>query len=375
MELAQNPKLAFVLPEYATHTHFRYVGEFAVALLEHLDIVLVLEKGDAPPGFPRDKVRKQKYTFPFLRFFEMGWILFSLHRKGYNTQYVHYSFVAGFWSALWVKIFGGSMYYWNAGMPWLYKRPPLREWFERLVFRMIDHLLTGADALHEGYATYYGIARERILTLPNWVDVAGMQKKCHAIDTVSVRGRLHIPDGAQVLLFVHRLAARKGAHLLPEIFAGLQKDTKGKDRILVVLGDGPERQRIEDQFRAHGLSAFVRMEGSVPQERVHEYYAIANLFLLPSQEEGFPHVLTEAQAIGLPYVASDVGGVREMTPPIGHPSIVPYGDVPSFILAAKHLLEDDADYEHFSTSAREWVRQYDKAAILERFLASIARPS
>ncbi len=375
MELAQNPKLAFVLPEYATHTHFRYVGEFAVALLEHLDIVLVLEKGDAPPGFPKEKVRTQKYTSPFLRFFEMGWILIGLHWRGYRTQYVHYSFVAGYWSALITRLLGGNMYYWNAGMPWLYKRSGFREWFERLVFRMIDHLITGADALHDGYAKYYDIARERIVTLPNWIDVAGVQKKCSAVDTSAIRRKLHIPDGVQVLLFVHRLATRKGAHLLPEIFAGLQKETNGKHRILVLLGDGPERERIEEEFRARGLLDDVRMEGSVPQEKVHEYYAIADLFLLPSEEEGFPHVLTEAQAVGLPYVASDVGGVREMTPPAGHSFIVPYGDISSFILAAKHLLEHDVDYEHFSASARVWVRQYDKSAILERFLSLIARPS
>lgn len=129
MEVAPKSKLAFVLPEYALDTHFRYVGEFAVLLLEHVDMYLILEKGRAPANFPKEKVRVQQFSFPPARFLEMGWILFSLHLRGYRTQYIHYSFVAGFWSALWTKLLGGSMYYWNAGMPWLYKRGAFREGF------------------------------------------------------------------------------------------------------------------------------------------------------------------------------------------------------------------------------------------------------
>lgn len=365
--LKETQKLAFVLPEYGVHTHFRYVGEFALALSETIDVTLVLEKGAGPPEFPPAKVRTQRYRSPLLRFFEMGWILYTLHRQGYRTHYVHYSFVAAFWSALLKKIFGGSMYYWNAGMPWLYKRGVLRESFERLVFRLIDHLLTGADALHEGYAKYYGIAPERILTLPNWIDVEAVRSKCAVVDKRAVRERLSIPADAQVLLFVHRLAKRKGAHLLPELFAMLHA---GK-RILVIAGDGPERESLEAEFREMGLMDNVRMLGWVAQEEVHELYAIADLFLLPSEEEGFPHVLTEAQSVGLPYVASDVGGVREMTPPEGLNFVVPFGDSGAFVRAGVALLEDRGAYERFQEAERSWVMQYDKKPILGRFTALV----
>jgi glycosyltransferase involved in cell wall biosynthesis len=362
----KKPKLAFVLPEYALHTHFRYVGEFATALREQTNIFFVLEKGDIPPEFPKEQAYIQQFAFPPLRFLEMGMVLLGLRLFGYRTQYVHYSFIAGFWSALWIKIFGGSMYYWNAGMPWLYKRDELREWFERTVFQMIDHLVTGADALHDGYARYYGIARERIATLPNWIDVSSVRSKSVHVDRASVRARLNIPDGAPVLLFVHRLAKRKGAHLLPSIFQGLQSAVG--ECVLLVIGEGPEREAIEEDFRKRGLLNNVRMLGSVPQEDVHEFYAIANLFLLPSEEEGFPHVITEAQVIGLPYVASNVGGVREMTPPEGQFSIVAYGDVPAFVNAGVQLLQSKAKYDNFSEAEKVWVERYDKQVILERFI-------
>jgi glycosyltransferase involved in cell wall biosynthesis len=364
MEKPGTHKLAFVLPEYGVHTHFRYVGEFAVALADRLDIVLVLEKGDAPKEFPADKVITQRFRNPALRFLEMGWILIGLHFKGYQTHYVHYSFVAGYWSALIVKLFGGRMYYWNCGMPWQYQRGFFREWFERAVFRMVDHLMTGADALHEGYANYYGISRERIVTLPNWIDVAEEKRKNERVDRILTHTRLNIPDGKKVLLFVHRLAKRKGAHLLPAIFERLHS----LGCVLLVAGDGPEYASIERDFRERGLSDDVRMLGWVPQEAVHELYAIADLFLLPSEEEGFPHVLTEAQSIGLPYVASDVGGVREMTPPEGQRFLVPFGAVAEFTHVAKVLIEHNDLYHEFARAEKNWVKQYDKHAVLARFL-------
>lgn len=238
---------------------------------------------------------------------------------------------------------------------------------------MIDHLVTGADALHAGYAQYYRISRERIVTLPNWIDVESEQLKFASVDKAAVRNRLNIPEGSQVLLFVHRLAMRKGAHLLPEIFAGLQD--RMMHRVFVIVGDGPERESIEQILRERGLWYNVRMLGSIPQESVHELYAIADLLLLPSEEEGFPHVLTEAQSIGLPYVASDVGGVREMTPPECSQSIVSYGDIASFNKAARVLLENAEYHCRFNKSVQVWVTRYDKTLILQRFIKLVTSKS
>jgi glycosyltransferase involved in cell wall biosynthesis len=363
-------KIAFVLPSHESHTHFRYVAEFAVMLSRDCDVMLVIERGEAPSGFPSDRVMIQRFRHPVLRFFEMGLMLFRLSINGYRTHYVHYSFVGAFWSALASRTIGGTLYYWNCGMPWLYKRSFLREAFERLVYRMIPHLMTGADALHEGYARYYHIKSECIVTCPNWVDVAGERALSLSVDVAHVRTRHQIQDGAKVLLYVHRLASRKGAHLLPDILRTLAR----KDVILLIAGDGPERERLTDHFLRHGLMSQVRMLGWVPRESIHELFAIADVYVLPSEEEGFPHVLTEAMAHGVPYVATDVGGVRDMTPPELLRLVVAYGDVVGMCREITALLDDVAMHTDTKQLLSKWVSRYDKTHVYHRFFDLLHSP-
>ena len=84
-------------------------------------------------------------------------------------------------------------------------------------------------------------------------------------------------------------------------------------------------------------------------------------------------MLTEAQSIGLPYVAVDVGGVREMTPPEGLRAIVPHGAVAEFAHVATKLLEQKDVHRAFAEAELRWVDRYDKKVILGRFLEILHR--
>jgi glycosyltransferase involved in cell wall biosynthesis len=356
-------KICFVLPEYARATHFQYVAEFVEGLAESADIFLVIEKGELPEQSNVTQRARQKFRFPLLRFFEIGWILFKAHGQGYHVQYIHYSFSAAFWSSIITRMFGGTTYYWNAGLPWLYRRPRSREFFERLVYKMIGRLVTGADAIVAGYAEYYGISKNKIIVIPNWIDKEETESKVHEVDRAKFRSELGIPEDAPVVLFVHRLARRKGAHLLPNILTALPSRT-----ILIVVGDGPERENMVREFEQHGLSSRVRMCGAVDQSAVVKYFAITDVFLLPSEEEGCPHVLLEALAAGVPYAAFAVGGVREMTPKKLLPYIVEPGNTKRLILVTNNLISMSPSMRgEVINEEREWVKRYSKEAILKRF--------
>ncbi len=357
------PRILFMLPEFGTHTHFRYVGAFALRLMEDADVMVIVEKGEIPKDIPSARVVRLRMPHPILRFFEAAFLVGTYTWRGYRTQYVHYSFVLAWWSAIFARLAGGHMWYWNCGLPWLYQRFFVREIFERLVYRMIDHLMTGADALHNGYSTYYGISPQKIVTCPNWVDVRAVFDTVSSVDRMAVRAQLGISPHAPVLLFVHRLATRKGAHLLPDILRALEDPAV----MLVIAGDGPERAHIEDACARLGLLPQVRILGWVPERRVLELFAIADVFLLPSQEEGFPHVLTEAMASGVPYVATDVGGVRDMTPLAHAELIVPYGDVSQFASRVQSLLPDTPYRQDVIRALQKQVNMYDKDLVYRRF--------
>ena len=355
------------MPEYAKATHFQYVAEFVEALAGEADIFLVIEKGELPEGSKVTRRVRQYFRSPILRFFEIAAILFGARLRGYSVQYIHYSFSAAFWSSIITRILGGTTYYWNAGMPWLYQRSWGREFFERLVYKMIGRLVTGAEAIVSGYAEYYGISPSKIIVIPNWIDAKDVEEKLRAIDHAGVRRELDIPTSAAILLFVHRLSKRKGAHLLPGILAGVSQDA-----ILVVAGEGPEEEAIRREFNKFNLMGRVRMLGAIPQQRVMNYFAVADAFLLPSEEEGCPHVLLEALAAGVPYAAMAVGGVREITPPKLLPCVSESGDVSGFIHATNTLLAlPKFTRKEIIQEEHEWVRRYSKEAILKRFLALV----
>ena len=82
---------------------------------------------------------------------------------------------------------------------------------------------------------------------------------------------------------------------------------------LVLLGDGPLKEAVRAQCVARGISGHVRFVGSKPPEELGAWYRAADRVLLSSHSEGLPNVLREAQACGIPFIATNVGGVATDT--------------------------------------------------------------
>lgn len=369
MAVASKPKLAYVLPSYdpATGSHFFHLYGFLERAAEKLDLLVVIEQCRSRPAWPFG-LYCQKFLFPPLRMLELIFILLRARLSGRRHFYVHYSFYGGLASWLVARLTGAQAYYWNCGEPWRYRRP----WLEEAIFRFILRrtvLVTGTDGLAQEYRRRYGLKAERVRVLPNWVDVARFRE---GPGRDAARRTLAIPPETKVVLFVHRLSRRKGAHLIPEIAAEVTRQRK--DAVLVIVGDGPERKNLESSIQNLEFAGQVRLAGEVPQRDIAPYYRAADVLLMPSEEEGFPHVLLEAMAAGIPYVASDVGGVREITPPELQAFIVPSGDTGAFAASISSLLTKPAtEVAAISRREQQWVQRYDVQAALAQFTALFAR--
>jgi glycosyltransferase involved in cell wall biosynthesis len=151
-----------------------------------------------------------------------------------------------------------------------------------------------------------GAPDERTFVIPNGID----RDRFHYADPLQARQSLNLFSDETLLLSVGNLNELKGHRLIIEAVAHLRQ--RGVRVSLHLFGDGPQRQALEALVQERGLQRVVTLHGNVPNERLARWYQAASLFVLASSREGWPNVLNEALACGLPVVATNVGGVPEI---------------------------------------------------------------
>src|SRR5262249_1492177 len=124
-------------------------------------------------------------------------------------------------------------------------------------------------------------------------------------DPQQLAARFGIPPGRTVLLFVGRLDAVKGGRLAAEVVRQLAQ--RGHDVHLLAVGNGAQRQSIANLLGERGT-----LTGNVPHHHLPGIYASAALLLFPSEAEGWPNVVMEARACGLPVLACARGAAHVM---------------------------------------------------------------
>src|SRR6185369_5442166 len=184
-----------------------------------------------------------------------------------------------------------------------------------------------------------------------------------------VRARHLGADGRRLVVTVARLAHQKGIDVLVEV--ARQIAARRADVRFVVVGDGPLRPDVEQWIALAGVERFVTLVGY--DERPQEQLAAADLLLLTSRWEGLPVTIVEAFREGLPVVATDAGGVRELVDEkVGR--VVAIGDAAALAGSIDMLCTDDALRSELSANARlrggeqRFVPSYAHAA-LERVYA------
>ncbi|MBD0388697.1 MAG: glycosyltransferase family 4 protein [Nostoc sp. C3-bin3] len=112
------------------------------------------------------------------------------------------------------------------------------------------------------------------------------------------------------LLFVGRLVPYKGADMLVEAINNLQTSIKERVR-LTIVGDGIEREVLEQKILAYNLQEKISITGWIPKQETLKYYSSADVFCFPSIREFGGAVVLEAMANGLPCIVIDYGGIGE----------------------------------------------------------------
>lgn len=196
----------------------------------------------------------------------------------------------------------------------LQPRSRRRELLKDRLVRWVVHNMTGGfptGTLAEQYLLHYGAQPDSLARVPNVPDVRRISEEVENLrkKREQLRQELGLSQRPTVL-FVGRLIPKKRAHQVIEAIAALRDEM---DIDLVIVGNGPERTALEEQVRQNGLSGHVHFAGFVDPREITRWYAVADLFVLPS-EETWGVVVLEALAAGVPVVVSEGVGC--------HPDII-----------------------------------------------------
>lgn len=238
-------------------------------------------------------------------------------------------------------------------------RPFFRWWFPRQLRRQC------AGAWAAAYVTEYALQR-RYPPAPGAFSTHFSSIDLPKTAFVSVHRPPRHKTGPFTLTTVGTLAQLyKAPDVLIDAVAACVWD--GLDLKLVLVGDGQYRTELEARAAALGLGERVCFRGQLPAgEAVRAQLDQADLFVLPSHQEGLPRAMIEAMARALPCIGSTVGGIPELLPP---EDMVPPGDVAALARKIREVVTDPARIARMSARNLEKAKAYRDEKLRERRVA------
>jgi sugar transferase (PEP-CTERM/EpsH1 system associated) len=232
----------------------------------------------------------------------------------------------------------------------------LRECLNRWTARLDDRVIAVCEVARRAEIERARVSPEHVVTIYNGIDVERFSPT--GGESVSrVRREFGIPAGVPLVGAVGRLHPQKDFAGLLHSLTEVQKHVSPIR--LLLAGEGELRDDLETRARSLGISRIVTFAGF--RSDVAEILAACDVFVLPSLWEGMPNVVLEAMAVGLPVVATQVGGVPEIVLDGKTGLLVPPGDSETLAQALIRLLRDLDLRSRMGRAGRRRVEQYFSA--------------
>jgi glycosyltransferase involved in cell wall biosynthesis len=223
----------------------------------------------------------------------------------------------------------------------------LDRWSLRKAHRVVTMNKIFAEQLMQA-----GASRKGMRILHNAIDVESILN-VNLEEAIKLKTRLGIAEEENVIIAIGRLSQEKGQIDLIRAFATLLQQQAKLQTKLVIVGEGPEREKLEQEINLLKIKEHVVFAGQVSD--VKPFYAIADLMVLPSHSEGSPNVLLEAMAANVPVVTTSVGGVPEIATDKENALFVEARNSKALAQAISQLLNDREFARKLATNAQQRV--------------------
>ncbi len=174
-------------------------------------------------------------------------------------------------------------------------------------------------------------------------------------NNTDLRRQYSIPQNSIICIAVGRLVAIKGFDILIQTAHLLGKQLKNVH--FLIVGDGQCKAELADQVNALGVNKSVTFAGYQDHETVLSFVKSSDIFIMPSRYEGTPIALLEAASLGIPVIASNVGGIPELVQDQVHALLIPPDDPQSLAQAVKRIINDKKLAETLSANAVERIKE------------------
>ena len=219
-----------------------------------------------------------------------------------------------------------------------------------------DGVTAVSNSLRDQTYDYFDVHND-IKVIHNFIDFERFSKsnKDHFKKAIA-------PEGERILTHVSNFRKVKRVQDVVQIFKRVTEKIPSK---LLLIGDGPERQGLEELCRQLGLCKDIRFLGK--QDAIEELLAVSDLFIMPSSSESFGLAALEAMACQVPVISSNAGGLPEVNihGETGYLSDV--GDVDEMARYAIQILQDEATLSRFRQNAMEQAKRFDINNILPQY--------
>ncbi|MFN4144357.1 MAG: N-acetyl-alpha-D-glucosaminyl L-malate synthase BshA [Runella sp.] len=220
-----------------------------------------------------------------------------------------------------------------------------------------DGVTSVSEFLKKATYEYFPVTKE-IEVIPNFVDLKRFRKQKKEHFKLAI-----CPNGEKLLVHTSNFRKLKRIDDIVHTFNIVKDHIPSK---LLLVGDGPERSKIEALCQQLGLMQCVRFLGNL--DAIEEVLSIADLFMMPSETESFGLAALEAMACEVPLITSDAGGLPEVNIHGVTGFMSPVGDVADMAKNAIFILQDE-NLPRFKANAAARAKEFDLTHILPQYEA------
>jgi D-inositol-3-phosphate glycosyltransferase len=248
---------------------------------------------------------------------------------------------------------------------------------ESRVLRTADRIIAATPAEQAQLNWLYGADLDKVSIIPPGVDL----ERFTPIDKKEAKTHVGIPCGDKNILFVGRIEPLKGIDTMLQAMALIQKryPEAVKNTCMAIVGGDPwsddldeEMARLQDLRQELDIHDLVTFLGSKDQDILPNYYAAAEVVVMPSHYESFGMVALEAMAMGTPVIASEVGGLAFLVKDGRNGFHVPSRDPEALADRIYTLIADPNCRDSLGQQARAYAQQFAWPIIVERMMGVYA---